>query len=233
MRSAIKRHLVYSSHTDSPIVALEPLRVAWSAVTRKRGNDDGSAGAVVGSSERIDTYAAIWGLTAGPAQQWDLSHVGSLLVGNRADFVILDKDPFTLTDPDQLLNVSVVSTIVDGLAGFRTTTQSLVGMPGLKEAAPLSESPSHAALTKSTLLLAAHRHGKPTLAALAEAKQGACPTKSPQGPPSFPAWFLLGALVILAGCSVALLVKRRRKKHTALLATEELHVSLQVPADEA
>lgn len=235
MRSAIKRHMVYSSHTDSPVVDLEPLRIVWAAVTRKRGHDDGSAGEVFGASERIDTYAAFWGLTKGAAQQWDVSDRGSLLAGNRADFVILDRDPFALADPDHLLNISVVSTIIDGKAGFRTPQQPLANLSGLDDVKPIVSAVPQTGLFSETWILEAHGREEPSLEALDEFKQGACQKKSPHAL-SFPAWVRLfaGAVVLLGVLCMAFSARWlcRRRKHAAIPATDEAQISLQAH-DEA
>lgn len=237
MRGALERKLIYSSHTDSPVVDLEPFRIAWSAVVRRRGHDDRSAGDVMGPEQRINLYAALWGITSGAARQWDLEdQTGSIRPGLRADLVVLDRDPFELEErPDELLKVKVLATLIDGLAGYTTLGQPLHGVPGLKQGKPILASALHARVSDTW----AKEHGDevPTQRAQEERPLGACGSAVQRSRDSWPLWsklllctvLLLGAL--LAGCLGRRLVAR--KGRMAVATAEELQVSLQVPHEDA
>jgi len=79
----------------------------WAAETRLT-----SAGRVLGDENRITRAQSLSGYTVGGAHALRRDDVGSLAVGNPADLVLLDNDPFTVT-VDRLPDVAVLETWVD------------------------------------------------------------------------------------------------------------------------
>jgi len=89
--------------------ALNPMYEIWCMVNRK--SLDGN---LVSPSEKISVLEALRVYTihsAYAAREEEIK--GSIETGKLADFVVLDKDPFTI-DEDELKDVAVAMTIVDG-----------------------------------------------------------------------------------------------------------------------
>jgi predicted amidohydrolase YtcJ len=71
-------------------------------------------GEILNPNERIDAVTALRGVTGDAAWQIHADRwVGSLRVGNAADFAILSDDPRHV-EPDTIADVSIVETLVDG-----------------------------------------------------------------------------------------------------------------------
>jgi predicted amidohydrolase YtcJ len=99
-----------SDYTPGPF---EPLMAIQSMVTRKdfKGN-------VWGPSQRISVADAIKICTVNGAYASGEENIkGSLTPGKLADLVILGADPHT-TDPDQIKNIPVLRTLLDGKTVF-------------------------------------------------------------------------------------------------------------------
>jgi predicted amidohydrolase YtcJ len=113
LRSAAEIGLRFTLHCDSPVVPMEPLRLAWSAVNRRS-----TSGAVIGPDERIDAMRALRAVTIDAAWQgFEESDKGSLEPGKLADLVILDRSP--LDDPEHIDEIRVRETIVGGRTVYR------------------------------------------------------------------------------------------------------------------
>jgi hypothetical protein len=111
--SAARRGIPFALHADTPVVAMEPLRMAWAAVNRRT-----SSGAPLGESERVDALRALRALTLDAARETFLERDrGSLAAGKLADLVVLDRSP--LDDPASLDRIRVLETIVGGRSVFR------------------------------------------------------------------------------------------------------------------
>ncbi len=96
-------------HSDAPVTPLGPLFTAWCAVTRKT-----ASGRVLGAGERIGVDDAIRAITLGAAYTLRLDHeIGSLSCGKRADFAVLEDDPYEVA-PDALKDVRVWGTVQSG-----------------------------------------------------------------------------------------------------------------------
>ena len=101
----------WSIHSDEMVTPIEPLRCIENAVTRNLWRQPGS---VLGPDERVTVEQAIRAMTADAAWQCHSeAEVGSLEVGKRADFVVLDADPRTV-DPAEIRTISVLETWLDG-----------------------------------------------------------------------------------------------------------------------
>jgi predicted amidohydrolase YtcJ len=99
--------------SDSPIDPFEPLGGIYAAVARRR--PDGSPGAEGWyPSAKVTVAEALRGYTFGPAYAaGQEKRLGKLAPGYLADLVVLDRDILNIP-PDELLDVSVVGTMVGG-----------------------------------------------------------------------------------------------------------------------
>ena len=98
-----------SFHSDFMMAPPEPLTLAWCAANRIT-----HTGRVVSPSERLTLMQALRGITIDAA--WALrveDEVGSIVAGKRADFCVLEDDPFEL-GVEQLHLVRVAGTVFEG-----------------------------------------------------------------------------------------------------------------------
>ncbi|MCC6546756.1 amidohydrolase [Candidatus Sumerlaeota bacterium] len=104
-------HVAFGS--DSPVEPFEPFKGIHAAVTRRRA--DGSPGREGWYPEaRITIDEAIRGYTEGPAwAAYMEDRLGRLAPNFLADLIVLDRDPYAI-DPDDLLKVGVMKTMVGG-----------------------------------------------------------------------------------------------------------------------
>jgi predicted amidohydrolase YtcJ len=96
-------------HSDAPVTPLGPLFTAWCAVNRRT-----ASGRTLGAHERIGVADALRTITLGAA--WTLKldgEIGSIEVGKRADFAVLDDDPLEI-GAEALKDVRVWGTVQDG-----------------------------------------------------------------------------------------------------------------------
>ncbi|WP_028712775.1 amidohydrolase [Paracoccus sp. J55] len=107
--SALEMGIPLAIHSDAPITPLAPLVTAWCAVNRRT-----DSGRQLGTSERIPLEAALYAITLGAAHTLKLDgELGSVEVGKRADFAVLEDDPHTL-GPEHLREVRVWGTVFGG-----------------------------------------------------------------------------------------------------------------------
>ncbi|GIK55622.1 MAG: amidohydrolase [Chloroflexi bacterium] len=109
--------LVFGS--DAPIEKIDPLPGIHAAVTRRRA--DGSPGPAgwfpeqkLTMSETIFAFTTAAALTSGQA-----GRLGMIAPDKLADLTIYSADPFT-TSPDELLDITIDATLVDGQFKHRT-----------------------------------------------------------------------------------------------------------------
>jgi predicted amidohydrolase YtcJ len=99
----------FSIHCDAPVTPIGPLFTAWCAVNRLT-----ASGRTLGEAEKISVADALRAITLGAAYTLKLDgELGSIDVGKRADFAILDDDPLTVA-PEKLKDVPVWGTVVGG-----------------------------------------------------------------------------------------------------------------------
>ncbi|MEI8144988.1 MAG: amidohydrolase family protein, partial [Alphaproteobacteria bacterium] len=114
MAYAASKGVVFSNHTDSPIVPPDMLMLSWTAVNRLS-----RSGVVVGPAEKVSPYIALKAITSGAAyQMFEEASKGTLEVGKRADLVALDANPLKV-DPLTIKDVAVVETFKDGRSIYR------------------------------------------------------------------------------------------------------------------
>jgi predicted amidohydrolase YtcJ len=96
-------------HSDAPVTPLGPLFTAWCAVNRLTAN-----GRVLGEHECISVADALRTITIGAAYTLHMDdEIGSIEVGKKADFAVLNDDPTTI-EPESLKDVSVWGVVQGG-----------------------------------------------------------------------------------------------------------------------
>lgn len=109
LKTATEKGLRFTLHSDNPITPISPLFSVWVAVNRVT-----LAGEVLGADEKCDVITALKSMTLyGAELNFDEENAGSIDIGKRADFAILEQDP-TAIDPLQIKDIKVLGTIIDG-----------------------------------------------------------------------------------------------------------------------
>ncbi|MGZ3621689.1 MAG: amidohydrolase family protein, partial [Ktedonobacteraceae bacterium] len=99
----------FSIHSDNPVTPMGPLFTAWCAVNRKT-----ASGRILGESERISVQDTLYAVTLDAAYLLEMDReIGSIEVGKRADFCVLEEDPLTIP-PEMLKDVPVWGTVFGG-----------------------------------------------------------------------------------------------------------------------
>ena len=111
----VKRGMKFTSHHDAPVAFPDSMRVLDATVTRRSRSGD-----IIGPAHRIDVMTALKAMTIWAAwQHFEEKSKGSIEIGKRADFVILDKNPLEV-DPETLDQIKVTETIKDGVTVYVT-----------------------------------------------------------------------------------------------------------------
>ncbi len=98
-----------SFHSDFMMAPPEPLLLAWCAANRIT-----HSGRVVSPTECLTLEQALRGVTIDAAWALGLEHeIGSIVAGKKADFVVLEDDPFEL-GVERLKDVRVAGTVFEG-----------------------------------------------------------------------------------------------------------------------
>ncbi len=101
--------IIAGGNSDCPVTYYSPFTQMYAAVTRKS-----SSGQVVGPEEAVDVMEAIRVYTINGAYIGkDEDILGSIEPGKLADIIVLDRDILAV-DPEELLDILVLKTIVDG-----------------------------------------------------------------------------------------------------------------------
>jgi predicted amidohydrolase YtcJ len=107
--TALKTGVPFAIHCDAPVTPIGPLFTAWCAVNRLT-----ASGRTLGEAEKIPVADALRAITLGAAYSLKLDEeLGSIDVGKRADFAILDDDPLGVL-PEKLRDVPVWGTVLGG-----------------------------------------------------------------------------------------------------------------------
>lgn len=115
----VARGMKFSIHSDAPVTFPDSMRVMHSAINRTT-----RAGFVIGEEHRLSVMNAIKAMTLWPAyQHFEEREKGSLKVGKRADFVILDRNPLT-EEADDIETIRVLETIKAGRTIYRAQPAS-------------------------------------------------------------------------------------------------------------
>ena len=117
---ALAEGVTVAIHSDAPVTALAPLFTAWCAVNRVS-----SSGARLGTEAHcLSVDEALRAITLGAAYSLKMDHeIGSIEVGKRADFAILDEDPYAVAAM-ALKDIGVAGTVVGGIVHLKKTSES-------------------------------------------------------------------------------------------------------------
>ena len=108
-RTALKKGLRLTTHTDAPVALPNLMRMAGISVERKS-----RSGQVIGADEKLTPYEAIQAITSWSAyQHFEEESKGTLEAGKLADLVILDKNPLKV-QPEEIKDIVVLETIKEG-----------------------------------------------------------------------------------------------------------------------
>lgn len=114
VKSALKKGIKVTIHTDAPVALPNLMRVVWTAVSRTS-----RSGAVIGAEERLSPYEALQAITIWSAyQHFESEKKGSLEVGKLADLVILDQNPLKVRVAE-IKDIQVLETIKKGVSVFK------------------------------------------------------------------------------------------------------------------
>ncbi|WP_282122542.1 amidohydrolase [Algibacter mikhailovii] len=109
MRTALNKGLRATIHTDAPVALPNLMRMVGISVERKS-----RSGAVIGPDEKLRPYEALQAITIWSAyQHFEEQSKGTLEAGKLADLVILDKNPFKVSE-ENIKNILVHTTIKEG-----------------------------------------------------------------------------------------------------------------------
>lgn len=108
-RAALDAGVPMTIHSDAPVTPLGPLFTASEAATRFT-----ASGRVQGEAQRISVPEALYAITMGAAITMKMDdRIGSIEVGKRADFAVLEDDP-TEASAESLKDVRVWGTVQGG-----------------------------------------------------------------------------------------------------------------------
>ena len=108
--SWLRAGLTVAGSSDAPVISPDPLLGLRDAVLRRT-----AGGRVLGPGEELTAAdaLALYTRQAAYAMRRE-TEIGSLAVGHRADFVVLDGNPLTI-DPERITDLSVLATALDGV----------------------------------------------------------------------------------------------------------------------
>lgn len=113
-RTLIDRGVPAPGHSDAVVCQFNPFPALWSMVNRKTASGQSlDAREAISPTEALRAYT-ILGAWSGREENVK----GSLEPGKVADFAILDRDYFTI-NPDDIRDVRVLATYVDGVCRYR------------------------------------------------------------------------------------------------------------------
>ena len=96
-------------HSDAPMAPLSPLTLVWAASERET-----ISGAQGLETERLSRASALTAVTSGAAKVIGRENeIGSIRAGKRADFVVLEADPMTVSG-DAIRGIKVKATVFSG-----------------------------------------------------------------------------------------------------------------------
>lgn len=113
--SAQKLGIPFTFHQDTPVMPPDMLETIRDAVERRT-----KEGIVLGENERITVAEAVRAVTVYAAYQYGMENeTGSLSVGKRADFVVLDKDIYSIPT-EQIPSAKILATYKNGICIYQS-----------------------------------------------------------------------------------------------------------------
>jgi len=120
LRSALKRGIKFSLHSDCPVTPVSPLFCVFAAVNRLTRN-----GETLGPEFRLTPEEALRAVTLDAAwQTFDERIKGSIEVGKLADFTILAENPLAVS-PERIKDIQVAEVIIGGQSVYKRNGTSL------------------------------------------------------------------------------------------------------------
>lgn len=114
LKSALKRGIRFSIHSDCPVTPVSPLFCVFAAANRLT-----SSGKLLGPEYRLTPEEALRAVTIDAAwQTFEEDIKGTIEVGKLADFTILDQNPLKIA-PEQIRNIKVKEVIIGGRQVYR------------------------------------------------------------------------------------------------------------------
>lgn len=114
VKDALNRSVIVNFHQDAPVTKPDMLHSVWCAVNRisRKGN-------IIGAEQSVNVYEALKAVTKNAAYQYfEENTKGSILIGKRADLVVLDKSPLEI-DSIKIKDIRVMETIKDGVTIYK------------------------------------------------------------------------------------------------------------------
>lgn len=108
-KSALNQGICFTFHQDTPVVQPDMLQTVWCAVNRKSKN-----GIILGKKERIPIMEALKAVTVNAAYQYgEEDSKGTLTVGKKADFVVLERNPLEVP-MEEIKDIAICQTYKSG-----------------------------------------------------------------------------------------------------------------------
>lgn len=112
-KSALDKGVCFTLHLDTPVVPMNPMLMAWTAVHRLSTN-----GKILGEEERITVMQALRAITIDAAWQiFQEDNRGSIETGKFADLIVLSEDP--IKKPEKLRDIHVEKTLIGGVPVYQ------------------------------------------------------------------------------------------------------------------
>jgi predicted amidohydrolase YtcJ len=109
IKSLTDRNVPVSFHSDFSMAPMEPLTLAWTAINRVT-----SQNSAFSQDQRIPVFAGMQAITLTAAGTLGLENeIGSIKAGKKADFVVLDRNPFKV-EPIAIKDLKVIDVVFDG-----------------------------------------------------------------------------------------------------------------------
>lgn len=116
-KTLIDAGVVCAGGSDCPVEPVDPFLGIHAAVTRKLPEEDHDG---YSPEEKLSIYEAFKLFTKmGAYPTNEETTKGTISIGKYADMTVYDRDPFSLENPDELLDMEVMMTITDGVVRYR------------------------------------------------------------------------------------------------------------------
>lgn len=104
--SALGEGILFTLHQDSPVIRQDMMETLWCAMVRRT-----KGGIILGREERLPVWEALKAITINGAYQYfEENEKGSIVMGKKADFTVLDRNPMD-TEPEGIRETKVLATI--------------------------------------------------------------------------------------------------------------------------